>query len=856
MSLRFITISLLTAKITASIYLSILLGGFILPRLPKLSLSVLVPLCFFILYLCLVCGEYFYEHAELNEQLASKQAEQIQKDLFRMRHVIDSAVASQDFDRIEQEVALVSTEQNMMAYVILDSSSEIHFANHIIWRDSNAQNVLEGYSATQHRAAVANNKPYLNVNFERLSIQAYYPINSNSRFSYSNTVELVYLEYDIANLLSEASESLLKRFIEIWGLGAIVLTLFCIILHFILIRPLIQLSNAAKNLDNPDFTNNIVCVSAEINNLRDYLNRVKARLSRSRKRLNDAEQRWLFAVEGARNGIWDWGIATGDVFVSDRWKEILGYQHYELDNDYSVWESRLHKDDKEQVLNTLQNYINNQHDEYESVHRLRHKDGRYIWVLDRGKIVEWDETGRPLRIIGTITDVSGDVKSQRVPADKMNHNGLTDFINREALADQLYDLQVFSRKTGQFSALLMINLDNFKLINDALGRQLGDRLLMQIAARLSGTFSSAGLVARLGADEFVILAKNLGSEIDQANKRALALASEVRQLIGRGFAISDQNLSINARIGLVVFDGIESLEPQILLARADSALEHAKESTSNGCAIYQPQLDKNQIQPLKLQNELKQAISNQQMSLVYQPVVDRTGQLHSVEVLMRWHHSHFGFISPTKFIVAAELTDCIFELELWALDQVIELIVSLQQTHSVIPIMSLNISSRHFHQDHFVSVVMNRINAAQISPSLLQFELAEDIFVVNANVAKAKIDELKRYGLNIAMDNFGGGSCAVHLLQGIGFSQVKLAAIYIDEIEYNPEKFNIVNAVVDFAIKLNLPVVAKQVENKQQLNLLTHAKCTWFQGYIISRPLSKDDIIQLIKTQLSLSVVP
>ena len=816
----------------------------------------LVPLCFFILYLSLVCGEYFYEHAELNDQLALRQTEQIQKDLFRMRHVIESAVMTQDFERIEQEVALVSTEQNMMVYVILDSSSEIQYANHIIWRDSNASNVLEGYSAEQHRSSITNNKPYINVSFDRLSIQAYYPLNSNSRFSYSNAAELVYLEYDIANLLSEASESLLKRFIEIWGFGALVLTLFCLLLHYVLIRPLTQLSQAAKNLDNPDFSNNIICITTEINNLRDYLNLVKGRLSRSRKRLNDAEQRWLFAVEGARNGIWDWGIATGEVFVSDRWKEMLGYQHYELDNDYSVWESRLHRDDKEQVLNTLQNYINNQHDEYESVHRLRHKDGRYIWVLDRGKIVEWDESGRPLRIIGTITDVSGDVKNQRISVDKINHNGLIDLINREVLADELYDLQVFSRKTGQFSSLLMINLDNFKLINDALGRQLGDRLLMQIAARLSGNFSNAGLVARLGADEFVILAKNLGSEIDQANKRALALASEVRQLIGRGFTISEQNLSISARIGLVVFDGIESLEPQVLLARADSALEQAKDSRSNGCAIYEPQLDKNQIQPFKLQNELKDAISNHQMSLVYQPVVDQAGRLHSVEVLMRWYHPQFGFISPAKFIVAAELTDCIFELELWALDQVLDMINTLQQAQSTVPIMSLNVSSRHFHQDHFVNVLMNRINAAQISPSLLQLELAEDIFTVNANIARGKISELQGFGINIAMDDFGGGSCGVHQLQGINFSQVKLAAVYLDEIEYNPETFNIVNAVVEFATKLKLPVVAKQVENKQQLNLLTHAKCTWFQGYIISRPLDKEDMIQLIKTQLSLSVVP
>ncbi|WP_137224040.1 GGDEF and EAL domain-containing protein [Shewanella sp. MEBiC00475] len=828
-----------------------------MPRLPTLSLSILVPVSIFILYLGLVCGEYVYEHAEINEQLASRQSEQIQKDLFRMRHVVESSMLTQDYERLEQEVALVSTDQNMMVYVILDAESKIRFANHIIWRESNATNVLEGYSASLHRSVITSNKLYLKVNFDRLSIQVYYPLNSNSNsnYSYSNSVELIYLEYDIANTLAEAVDSLLKRFMEVWGIGALLLSLFCVMLHYLLIRPITQLSLAAKNIDSPDFNTDIICSSTELINLRDYLNQVNGRLCRSKKRLNDAEQRWLFAVEGARNGIWDWCIATGDVFVSDRWKDILGYKPYELDNDYSVWESRLHRDDKAQVLNTLQNYINNQHEYYESVHRLRHKDGRYIWILDRGKIVEWDESGQPLRIIGTITDVSGDVKNQHITNEKQNNNGLTDLINREVLADELYDLQVFSRKTGQFSALLMINLDNLKLINDALGRQLGDRLLMQIAARLSGTFSSAGLVARLGADEFVILAKNFGHDIDQANKRALALASEVRQLIGRSFTISDQHLSISARIGLVIFDGIESLEPQILLARVDSALEQAKDSRSNGCATYQAELDKDQIQPFKLQNELKLAIDNRQMSLMYQPVVDQAGQLNSVEVLMRWYHPQHGYISPRKFIAAAELSDCIFELELWALDQVCDLIKQLQQQNEIVPLMSLNVSSRHFHQEHYANVIINRINKAQISPKLFQFELAEDVFVVNAKVARSKIAELQRYGVNIAMDNFGGGSCAVHLLQGVGFSQVKLAAVYLEDIEFNPEIFNIATAVVEFATNLNFPVVAKQVENKQQLNLLTHAKCTWFQGYIISRPLNQDDIIQLIKTQLSLSVV-
>ncbi|WP_434927638.1 putative bifunctional diguanylate cyclase/phosphodiesterase [Shewanella sp. HL-SH2] len=822
-----------------------------------MSLTFIIPFCILSMHLAMVFGGYYYEYSDLKQQLAEEQTEQLKKDLFRMRHVIESSVQAQDFSRIDQEVALISTDMSMMVYVILDPSRTIHFANHIIWRESDASNVLEGYSNAIHKSVIQLNKPYFQVNFDRLSIQGYYPITDNNRFSYAQSVELIYLEYDISGMISQISDSLFNRTVQIWGVGSLFLIAFCALLYWFWIHPLSRLSLRAKNIDTSDFQRGIICSSLEVASLRDYLVQVSGKLKRNQKRLNDAEQRWLFSVEGVRNGIWDWNITTGSVYVSDRWKDMLGYQSYELDSDYSVWESRLHREEKVDVLNALQKYIDGKTTEYESVHRLRHKDGKHIWVLDKGKIVEWDQQGKPVRIIGTITDVSGDVKVQKTESDKdkQAHTGLIDLVNREALADSLYDLQVHSRKVNQFSVILLINIDNFAVLNDALGAELGDRLLMKIAARLSSAFSSADFVARLGADEFILLAKNFGNEVGHANKRALALASEVRQLIGRSFSVAEQELSISARVGVVVCDGVESLEPQTLLGRADNALEHAKEPRSNGCSIYHPQLDHSQIQPFKLSHELKVALAQEQLNLVYQPVVDDDGHVMSVEVLPRWYHQQHGFISPRKFIEAAELSDFIFELELWILEKTCQVLHQLQSLGVPTPIMSLNISSRHFHQEHFVSVVLNRIQSSKVNPSKLQFELNEDVFSVNAELVKEKIITLQNMGLNVALDNFGSGLCSLNQLQGVSFSQVKLAACYVVEDKQDPSSQILLCALVELASRLDYQVIAKQVETKSQLSNLIHAKCNGFQGYIFSRPLSEVDIIQLVKSQLSLSVV-
>jgi diguanylate cyclase (GGDEF)-like protein/PAS domain S-box-containing protein len=808
----------------------------------------------FSLFFGLLWGEYEYEKSYLSDRVSSAVVTQLQQDLFRMRSVVDSAIATQDMARIEQEVALLATDQSMMVYVLLDSSGHIRFANHVIWRDSNAKNVLEAYSTKYHHSAVTQDKPIINISLERLSIQVYYPVHSGSRFRYSAAIDAIYLEYSISNLLFEAVDLLQHRMKIIWGTGSFVILLFCFGLYRLLISPLRRLSRAARQVGDAEFQSHLPFFSSELRSLHYFLNDVDGKLKRANVRLNDAERRWLFSVEGARNGIWDWNVATGSVFVSDRWKEIIGFTAADTADDYLAWETRLHPDEKAQVLNTLQNYINHQKDDYESVHKLRHKDGHYIWVLDKGKIVEWDETGRPIRIIGTITDVSGDVQHHRISVDKQSHNGLTDLINRDALADELFDQQVICRQKQDKAALLLISLENFSVISDTLGQQLSDRLLMQIAARLSSTFSSAGLIARLGADEFVIIANHLGQDLEQANRRALALASEVKQLISRGFTVSDQHLSISANLGGVVFDGIESVEPQVLLSRADIALTQAKEGGNSGCTLYQASMEQNPLQPAKLQQALLNAIDLKQLSIVYQPVVDNLGNLGSIEALLRWYHPDYGFINPKKIISIAETSDGLPKLEFWVFEQVCILLQAIAKSGLKAPICSVNISSRSFHQADFVQRVMDRLNQYQISPQLIQFELAEDVFSVNTEGAKLTLAQLQGIGLSIALDNFGTSMGTLQYLQGICFSQVKLAPRYIVGIVDSEEINKLLAAIIHMATSLGYPIVAKNIEDKATLKLLSNMQCNWFQGYIISRPLSEKDLLQLIQSKLSLNV--
>ncbi|MBT1446164.1 EAL domain-containing protein [Shewanella sp. JM162201] len=797
----------------------------------------MAPLCLMLLYLMLVVAEYWYEKSETQQQVAQNQLAQVRNQMFRLQHIVSDAMAVQDVERISQEVSLAATDLDLMVLVLVDPASNIRYANHLVWQGSRASQVIDGYDVLRHQQTVTADKPWVEINPQRLSIQAYYPLSHKGIPRYGD-INLIYLEYDLSGAYGRAIGQLEQRFMQIWGGGAVFIILFLIVFHFVCVRPLRQLLGLARRGEPEALARTVDFASTELARLQEYLYQNESRLQRSQKQLRDAEQRWLFAVEGSQTGIWDWQLASDELFLSDRWKLMLGFAPGEIGTEYGAWERLLHPDDKAQVLEKLQSYLNGKSDVYESRHRMRHRQGHYIWVLDRGMVVEWQPDGRPARLIGSQRDVSEDVRNQQAIAHQANHDALTNLANRRAVMDALFEFQqASSAAMARTGALLLIDLDNFKLINDALGHHHGDRLLIQVAARLSGFFTDNALVARLGGDEFAIMVLDLAKDSATAAHQAQQLGSELRQLLARTFNLADQQINVSASVGICLFDNQHPLEASQLLKRADMAMYAAKDSGRNGCALYTDELEGKATENLWLQNELRHAIERNQLSLVFQPIYNQAGELVCCEALCRWYHPERGPISPARFIPAAEDCGLVVSIGHWVLLEVCRTIKSMAARGTPMPAVAVNISARHFNQSDFVERLIALLKAHDVSPSQIELELTEYALLSNLSVISERMQRLRALGFSIAIDDFGTGYSSLSYLQSLPLSRLKLDAAFVAKIGTEAGDA-IVRAIVEMAHSLTLQVVAEGVESRSQHQHLQWLGCEFYQGYLLGKPMS------------------
>lgn len=806
--------------------------------LRKLSLAVLLPLCMLTLYLVLVIGEYLFESDQVRAELAQRQSALIKQQLFRMQNVVQSAQALQDVERIEQEVSLAALDMGTMVYILVDAESRIRFANHTVWRDSNATQVIDGYDVDLHRSVVQAFLPQILVNLDRLTIQAYYPVLPQ----YGGAVDLIYLEADLAPLVAEASAKLQQRFMRVWGLGGLLLIGFTFILYFLLIRPFQMLSEAAKQVGTSSFSTSIPWSSSEVLSLQASLQQAHERLSRAVKQLNDSELRWLFAVEGSRNGIWDWDISTGEVFLSDRWKEMIGYAPDELAGVFQTWETRLHPDDKQIVLDALQEYVSGKSKEFESVHRLRHRDGHYVWVLDRGMLVDWDPQGRPTRMIGIHMDVSESAK---------NHAAITELVDQSVVGRKMLPdvfmgcLSQFltqGNSSGQWGALLLVEVDRLGLVATLHSHEL-ERLLTQIAARLSSYFTENITVGRLESGNFVLLAKDLAADASAAARRALALASELRQVIARPFHYGHHHFELSACVGICLLDSIETLDPALVMRRAELATLSAKQAGQAGCAFYHAEMDFRQSRDELLQQELQTALQQDSLTLMFQPVINATSELVSAEVLTRWYRADGEFIPPAEFVALAEQGGIIAELDLWVAKRVCLFIQKSRAQGRSLPPLTLNISAFSFGQADFVDAFVGLVKEHGIAAHQLGIELNEAAFLMQPQFVNERVSKLVEAGVGIILDHFGSGLSALSCLANQPLVAVKLDMSCIDSLTTMPTK---VNVLITSARQFNLSVVAKGVESSQQYQAFVELGCDGYQGYLFSRALNQADFIQLV----------
>jgi diguanylate cyclase (GGDEF)-like protein len=417
------------------------------------------------------------------------------------------------------------------------------------------------------------------------------------------------------------------------------------------------------------------------------------------------------------------------------------------------------------------------------------------------------------------------------------HDALTDLPNRRLLIEKLQQEVTMAARLERHGALLFLGLDHFKQLNDALGHAVGDALLVEVARRLQRALRRTDLVARLGGDEFAVLLLGLGRDTDTAARAALEMCDKLGTALRAPYDLAGQRLHVTVSIGITLFPA-DAVEADALMRHADTALHHAKASGRDGVHFFQPEMHSAVLTQHELENDLRQALVERQLSLAYQPLVSNEGRLIGCEALLRWQHPRRGPIPPDDFIPVAEASNLILDLGDWVLAAAArQLRLWGEQAPEQNFHLSVNISPRQFHQHDFDQRVRRILEGAGADPRRLVLEITEGVLVRDSEATAAKMQALRQLGVRIFIDDFGTGYSSLAYLKRLPVDGLKIDQSFVRDLVTDPNDAAIVETILSMAQRFGLQVVAEGVETAEQLVYLEAHRCRYFQGFYFSRPL-------------------
>jgi diguanylate cyclase (GGDEF)-like protein/PAS domain S-box-containing protein len=572
----------------------------------------------------------------------------------------------------------------------------------------------------------------------------------------------------------------------------------------------------------------------------------KHQLEQDFEQLQQSEERYELALQGSTDGIWDWNLRNNEIFLSAQWKGMLGYEASELDNCLESWFERIHPEDLYWVKRELSVHLEGLSPRFDSEYRILHQDGSYHWMLSRGQAV-LDQTGKAARLVGIQTDVS-DLKHAEA---KLIHDALYDLLtglpNRASLMERLRHAgDLANRKPDYLFAVLFIDLDRFKMINDSLGHATGDQLLCEIAQVLTACLRSNDIVARLGGDEFVILLEGIESQ-----EEAATVAQRILQSFLVPFNLAGREIFMSASIG-ITFSNRSFHNPEDLLRDADLAMYRAKTKGRGRYAIFHPRMHSSAVAQLELETDLRRAIEREALTLHYQPIVSlRTSRLVGFEALVRWPHPQQGLIPPAQFVPIAEETGLIVPLGHWVLKQACAQMQQWQQQFPDWPPLTVNVnlSSKQF-SPHLAEQVQQVLSKTGLAAQYLKLEITESVLMSHAESAIATLTELKQLGLRLAIDDFGTGYSSLSYLHRLPIDTLKIDRSFIQRVDSDGEQLAIVRTIMTLAWNLGMEVVAEGVETTKQLAQLRSLRCEYAQGYLFSPARDVAAIEKLLTQEL------
>jgi diguanylate cyclase (GGDEF)-like protein/PAS domain S-box-containing protein len=455
-----------------------------------------------------------------------------------------------------------------------------------------------------------------------------------------------------------------------------------------------------------------------------------------------------------------------------------------------------------------------------------------------------DEDGKTTHYIGIFSDISERKSAEERIQYLSSHDPLTGLPNRMLFQDRLENAIAFAARDHSKAALLNIDLDNFKLLNDSLGHAAGDALLRIVTTRLKECVSETDSLSRLGGDEFLLALADV-PDTDSISAVVLNLLEEVSKPI----ELDGRTLSLSCSIGIAVYpddgDDIETL-----LKRADKAMYHAKEAGRNTYRYFTEQLNSDSLEHLRIAHGLRQAVKQNEFILHYQPQIDRaSGRLSGAEALIRWNHPVDGLIQPGRFIGIAEQTGLIVEIGEWVLHEACRQAVAWQQAGLPPMVVGVNMSAMQFRRGNVEKSVREALERSGLDPRYLEIELTESVLLEDMDTMLALVNRLKNLGIKLAIDDFGTGYSSLAYLKKFKVDRLKIDQSFIRELASDSEDMAIVQAIVQMARILNLRTVAEGVETAEQLAFLSEQGCDEIQGYYYSRPLPPEQFEAFVKTR-------
>ena len=474
----------------------------------------------------------------------------------------------------------------------------------------------------------------------------------------------------------------------------------------------------------------------------------------------------------------------------------------------------------------------------------RRKNGEIFpeWLTISGVRDSW---GKLTHFVSTFSDIS----NLKVAESEIHHlafyDPLTSMPNRRLLLNRLEKSCSTSRRSGQHGALLMIDLDHFKTLNDTLGHDVGDRLLVEVAKRLADCIREGDTAARLGGDEFIVMLDNLGRDAESAGVQAEIVAEKIRLELARPYLLqADTEYFRSASVGISLFHGHDKTV-DVLLKQADIALYKAKDAGRNTIRFFDCAMQTALDERAALEAGLRRALSRDELILHVQPQVNAERQLIGAEVLLRWHPPKQPMVLPGDFIPLAEDTGLIVPIGLWVLDQACaELRRWADEPGMAKLYMAVNVSARQFRQPDFVTQVADALSRHAVNPQRLKLELTESLLLDNVEDVVEKMQALRRLGVRFSLDDFGTGYASLSYLKRFPFEQLKVDRSFIRDIMTNSDDAGIVRAIIAMGNTLRLSVVAEGVEDSEQHAYLVRHGCSLFQGYLFGKPMSFEDFRQ------------